>query len=198
MFTGIIEALGAVAAIDSEAAHWRLSITAPDIFTRLPVGSSVACSGACLTITGTTEQAFQVDVSRETLDCTAIGDWQVGSTVALERAMTPQSRFDGHIVMGHVDGVADLIAIEEAGASRALTLRAPAALSRFIAAKGSIALDGVALTVNDVKGDFFDIMIIPHTLGVLKWDRLELGRRFNMEVDLIARYVARLLERREQ
>ena len=198
MFTGIIEALGEIAAIKAEQAHWRMSITAPDMFMALPIGASVACAGACLTIAGKQGRSFQVDVSRETWERTAISDWQIGAAIPLERAMTPQSRFDGHILTGHVDGVAELVSVEEVGESRALTLRAPRGLSRFIAAKGSIALDGVSLTVNLVKDDFFDMMIIPHTLNVLQWDALELGRRFNMEVDLIARYVARLLERKDR
>lgn len=194
MFTGIIQTVGQVAAIDRRGADARLRIAGlplPDG----ALGESIAVSGVCLTVVEFTTAGFAADVSAETLACTTLGNWSVGQRVNLERALAVGERLGGHIVSGHVDGVGEVVSRQTDGRSQRFTLRAPAALARYIAAKGSITVDGVSLTVNTVSGSDFGVNIVPHTLTHTSLDALRAGSRVNLEVDLLARYLERLLGR---
>ena len=192
MFTGIVQTRGTVARVDTRGGDGQLTIDAPDLG-EFRLGDSISVSGACLTAVGRTSGGFVADVSRETLDCTTLGALEAGSTVNLELSLTPASALGGHLVTGHVDGVGELVSQEEDARSRRLRLRAPAGLDRYIAAKGSVCVDGVSLTVNEVEGREFGVNIIPHTAEVTTLGAARPGSRFNLEVDLIARYVERLL-----
>ena len=193
MFSGIVTDVGRVRAIAAApAGGLRLEIaTAYDTGT-VALGASIACSGPCLTVVDKGAGWFAVDVSRETADRTTLGDWRAGSGVNLERALALGDELGGHLVTGHIDGVAVVEAAETEGESLRLTIRCPADLARFVASKGSVALDGVSLTVNEVAGDTFGINLIPHTLAQTTFRGCAAGRRLNLEVDLIARYLARL------
>ena len=193
MFTGIVTDVGQVREIaDAPGGGHRLAIdTAYDTGT-MALGASIACSGPCLTVVDKGPGWFAVDVSRETADCTTLGDWRAGTRVNLERALCLGDELGGHLVTGHIDGVAVLESAEPEGDSLRLAARCPAALSRFVASKGSVALDGVSLTVNEVADDVFGINLIPHTLAETNFGDCAAGRRLNLEVDLIARYLARL------
>ena len=193
MFSGIVTDVGRVRAMaDAPAGGLRLEIaTAYDTGT-IALGASIACSGPCLTVVGKGAGWFAVDVSRETADRTTLGEWREGSGVNLERALALGDELGGHLVTGHIDGVAAVEAAEPEGESLRLTIRCPADLSRFVASKGSVALDGVSLTVNEVDSDTFGINLIPHTLAQTTLQGCTAGRRLNLEVDLIARYLARL------
>ncbi len=198
MFTGIVNDLGGVLQVVQKAEGLRrLTIKCgydPDM---IDIGASIACSGICLTVVarGRTRQRrfFAVDAAAETLRVTTAGAWQRGTVLNLERPLRVGDELGGHMVSGHVDGVAELIAREDLPDMARLFLQAPAELARFIAPKGSVALDGVSLTVNEVKGDRFSVLIIPHTLKVTTFGKLGVGARLNLEVDLMARYAARLL-----
>lgn len=197
MFTGIIQAVGRVAAIERRGADARLHIAGlplPDGALGA-LGESIAVSGVCLTAVAFSADGFAADVSGETLACTTLGDWTVGQAVNLERALAVGDRLGGHIVSGHVDGVGEVVSRRPDGRSERFTLRAPAALARYIAAKGSITVDGVSLTVNTVAGAEFGVNIVPHTLAHTSLDALRAGSRVNLEVDLLARYLERLLGR---
>jgi len=194
MFTGIIQTVGQVAAIDRRGGDARLHIAGlplPDG----ALGESIAVSGVCLTAVEFTGDGFVADVSAETLACTTLGAWSVGQRVNLERALAVGERLGGHIVSGHVDGVGEVVLRQTDGRSQRFTLRAPALLARYIAAKGSITVDGVSLTVNTVNGTEFGVNIVPHTLTHTSLDALRAGSRMNLEVDLLARYLERLLGR---
>ena len=193
MFSGIVTDVGRVRAIaDAPAGGLRLEIgTAYDTDT-VALGASIACSGPCLTVVDKAPGWFAVDVSRETADRTTLGDWRAGTGVNLERALALGDELGGHLVTGHIDGVALVEGAAPEGDSLRLTIRCPAELSRFVASKGSVALDGVSLTVNEVDGDVFGINLIPHTLAETTFRECAAGRRLNLEVDLIARYLARL------
>ncbi len=197
MFTGIITAIGRLASLRplGNGADMRLVIATPwpDIATA-PLGASIACSGVCLTVVERDADSFTVEASAETLSKTTLGAWREGGRINLERALKMGDELGGHIVSGHVDGVGALISKRPENASLRLTFRAPAALARFIAAKGSIAIDGVSLTVNEVAGDTFGVNIIPHTAGATTLGALEAGDPVNLEIDMLARYVARLAE----
>ena len=194
MFTGIIQTVGRVAAIDRRGADARLRIVGLSLPDGTP-GESIAVSGVCLTAVEFIEDGFVADVSAETLACTTLGAWSVGQRVNLERALAVGERLGGHIVSGHVDGVGELVSRHADGRSQRFVLRAPAALARYIAAKGSITVDGVSLTVNTVSGAEFGVNIVPHTLTHTSLDALRAGSRVNLEVDLLARYLERLLGR---
>ena len=155
-------------------------------------------SGICLTVVELGIDSFTADVSRETLDCTTMRDWREGDRVNLEKALTPESRLGGHIVSGHVDGVAVLSGRSGDARSERLVFNAPAQLSRYIAHKGSVCIDGVSLTVNEVEGDRFDVNIIPHTAKVTTLGEFRTGRRVNIEVDVISRYLERLINAGEK
>ena len=193
MFSGIVTDVGCVRSVaETAGGGHRLEIgTAYDTGT-IALGASIACSGPCLTVVDKGPGWFAVDVSRETADRTTLGDWREGSGVNLERALALGDELGGHLVTGHIDGVALVEGAAPEGESLRLTIRCPAEFSRFVASKGSVALDGVSLTVNEVEGDVFGINLIPHTLVETTFQECAAGRRLNLEVDLIARYLARL------
>jgi riboflavin synthase len=194
MFTGIITDVGEVIAREGGCFTIR-STYAPE---SICVGASIACDGCCLTATLIRPtrhgSLFTVDVSNETLSKTTLGDWQPGRRINLERSLKVGAEFGGHIVLGHIDGVARIIDIRTDGESRRLTFTGPAPLAPLIAAKGSVSLDGTSLTVNETEGDRFGVNLIPHTLTVTTWQSKKPGDRVNLEVDSLARYVARLME----
>lgn len=197
MFTGIVTALGTVRSVSpiGDGKDMRLVIAAPWRDTAsIAIGASIACSGCCLTATEVGPDWFAADASKETLVCTTLGSWQAGSRVNLERSLRLGDELGGHIVSGHVDGVGTaLSATPENGSTRWL-FRVPHALARFIAVKGSVAVDGVSLTVNEVDGDTFGVNVIPHTESVTGFGTLKPGVAVNIEIDMLARYVARLAE----
>ena len=194
MFTGIIAATGKVRKLESRGGDWRLDVASDHLdFSDVALGDSIAVSGTCLTVISFTDNSFVADVSNETMRCTSLGSLQQGSLVNLEKAMTPSSRLGGHIVSGHVDGLAELLSIEDDGRSAKLSYQVPEDLSRYIAAKGSVCLDGVSLTVNEVEGSRFTVNIIPHTAERTTIHLYRPGQKVNLEVDVISRYLERLL-----
>ena len=194
MFTGLIQAIGKISAIEKSGADQRIEIYSEKLdFAKVKIGDSISVNGVCLTVTDLGDRRFSVDVSGETLSCTTMGELGTGHEVNLEQSLTPSSRLGGHFVSGHVDGVGLIEARREAGRSIRFTVSAPGALARYIAAKGSICMDGVSLTVNHVTGHKFDVNIIPHTLQETIIKHYKAGSRVNLEVDLIARYLERLL-----
>ena len=195
MFTGLIRAVGALAEIEARGGDVRLRIgRAVDIIAGLAPGASIAVNGACLTATTYTADGFWADVSRETLDCTTLGDLKPGAAVNLEPALRPIDPLGGHLVSGHVDGIGRLVDQRPDGRSFRLRFEAPAALARYIAAKGSICIDGISLTVNAVSGSLFEVNVIPHTRERTTLGHYRPGQRVNLEVDLLARYLERLMQ----
>lgn len=195
MFTGIITDLGKVTSVENRGDR-RLAITTRWSMADVAMGASIACSGVCLTVVEKGEGWFAVDVSAETLACTTVGEWKAGTTVNLERALRMGDELGGHIVSGHVDGLARVISIEKIGDSHGFVFEAPTALAPFIAAKGSVALDGISLTVNSVDATRFTVNIIPHTWQETTVHTLTPGSRVNLEIDMLARYVSRMMEAR--
>jgi riboflavin synthase len=199
MFTGIISDVGEVLAVEERAQGLRrLTIGCGYDRASIALGASIACAGACLTAVATGSldgrTTFAVDAAAETLAVTTAGRWKMGTRINLERALRMGDELGGHLVAGHVDGVAEVLAREDLPDMARMTLRAPAPLARFIAAKGSVALDGVSLTVNAVDKDTFSVLIIPHTLAVTTLAATRPGDALNLEIDLMARYAARLIE----
>jgi riboflavin synthase len=195
MFTGIIESLGSVSRTESRGGDTRLQLTSEQLdFSDVKLGDSIAVSGACLTVVAFDENSFAADVSNETLRCTSLGKLKAGDSVNLEKAMLPTTRFGGHMVSGHVDGLAELVDISDEGRSKVLTYRVPKDLTRYIAAKGSVCLDGVSLTVNSVDSDLFTVNIIPHTMEQTTMQFYSPGQQVNLEVDVVSRYLERLLD----
>jgi riboflavin synthase len=200
MFTGIVTDIGEVVAVEPRAEGLaRLKIACRYDPDTIDVGASIACSGVCLTVIGRGRDGnrgwFAVDAAAETLRVTTIGGWQRGTRVNLERALKVGDELGGHIVAGHADGLAQVLRREDLTDMARFTFRAPAELARFVAPKGSVALDGVSLTVNEAAQDTFSVLIIPHTLEVTTLAALAVGDTVNLEVDLMARYAARLMER---
>jgi riboflavin synthase len=214
MFTGIVTAVGEVVeASMSGQTLKRMAIASPYPADGIAIGASIACAGVCLTVTGLSARkdgkrgaVFHVEAAAETLSKTLIGTWQVGTAVNLERSLKIGDELGGHLVTGHVDGVADIIGHEPItpdaddpwGATARFHIRAPGALAGFIATKGSVCLDGTSLTVNTVDGDVFSVLLIPHSLSVTTWRERKAGDRLHLEIDLMARYAARLAEARAQ
>lgn len=201
MFTGIVTDVGEVRSVKPRAdSLHRITVACSYPRAVLAEGVSIACSGVCMTVVGAGAEEgrrwFAVDAAAETLALTTVGRWRHGTRVNLERALKIGDEMGGHIVSGHVDGLANVIAREDMTEMSRLVLRAPAALARFIATKGSVALDGISLTVNAVEADTFSVLIIPHTLKVTTLGALRAGEDVNLEVDQMARYAARLLEKR--
>jgi riboflavin synthase len=199
VFTGIVSDIGDVLDVSEQAEGLRrLAIGCGYDPERIDIGASIACSGICLTVVARGREAgraaFSVDAAAETLRVTTAGAWRQGTKLNLERSLRLGDELGGHLVTGHVDGIAELLARDELPEIARLSLRAPAALARFIAPKGSVALDGVSLTVNEVDDDRFSVVIIPHTLKVTTFGALRSGARLNLEIDLMARYAARLLQ----
>jgi riboflavin synthase len=192
MFTGIVTDVGRVRRVARGDGRELTIATAFDT-AKIALGASIACSGVCLTVVAVEPGAFAVQVSPETLSCSTLGDWGEGTAVNLEASLRLGDELGGHLVLGHVDGVARLLERRPVADSTRFLLEAPAELAPFIAPKGSIALDGVSLTVNEVAGSRFGVNIIPHTLSHTSFATAAPGQRMNLEVDLIARYVGRLL-----
>jgi riboflavin synthase len=196
MFTGIVTDVGKVRHIEKRGDTHLVIATAYDV-SEIDMGASIACPGACMTVVdkgNAKDRWFAVTVSAESLSKTTMGEWKVGDPVNLERPMRVGDELGGHIVTGHVDGIAEIVGMKPEGESTRVMLQAPVALARFIAPKGSIALDGVSLTVNEVDGTRFGVNIIPHTSKVTTFGRQKPGAKVNLEVDLMARYVARLVK----
>lgn len=193
MFTGIIQAVGQIERIETVGEDARLDIAVGDLdMSDVALGDSIAVNGVCLTVVEFDNSSFQVHVSKETLSCTVGLD--TPKAVNLEKAMQLTDRLGGHLVSGHVDGVGQVVKFDKLGDCMQLVIRAPHAISRYIAVKGSIAVDGVSLTVNSIDGDVFSINLIPHTLEVTTLKLLGIGSRVNLEIDLIARYVERMAQ----
>ena len=193
MFTGIITGIGEVVSVDKRG-DTRFEIAADYATGSIAIGASIACAGCCLTVVAKTPASFSVDVSAETVSKTTLGRWQRGTRVNLERALRLGEELGGHIVSGHVDGVGEILSIRAGGDSKRFRFRVPPGLARFIAGKGSVTLDGTSLTVNEVEADTFGVNIIPHTLAVTTWGHVNPGDPVNVEIDMLARYVARLAE----
>lgn len=198
MFTGIVTDVGEVLAVRPRAEGLtRLKIACSYPRASIVDGASIACNGVCMTVVGAGEEErtwFAVDAAAETLAVTTVGTWRAGDKINLERALKIGDELGGHIVAAHVDGVADVVERQDMSDMARFALRVPKALARFVAPKGSVALDGVSLTVNEVANDTFSVLIIPHTLTVTTLGSLQAGSRLNIEVDLMARYAARLLQ----
>jgi riboflavin synthase len=193
MFTGIITAIGTVASRTETGGELTLAITCPWDAGALTIGESIACSGVCLTVVAAEKKTFTVQLSQETVNRSAAHLWDVGAKLNLERAMCVGDRLGGHIVSGHVDGLAKIISIEPSGGSHVVMLEAPKELAKYVAAKGSVTLDGISLTVNTVETQHFTVNIIPHTWNFTTLGARKAGDSVNLEIDMIARYVERLM-----
>ena len=197
MFTGIITDVGEVRSVERQG-DTRFVIATAFATDDIAIGASICCHGACLTVVDRGPDWFAVDVSAETLSRTVLGAWRTGAKVNLERALKVGDELGGHIVAGHVDGVAAVVACRPEGDSLRLTVEPPAALARFIAAKGSVTLNGASLTVNEVEGGRFGVNLIPHTRARTSFGSVREGDGLNLEIDVLARYVARLEEARQE
>ncbi len=193
MFTGIITNVGTIEALEKRGDLRARIKTGYDTGT-IDLGASIASDGVCLTVVDLGPGWYDVDISEETVSKTNVGGWTVGKSVNLERALKVGDELGGHIVSGHVDGVAEIVAMTPEGDSTRFTFKAPDALARYIAPKGSVALNGTSLTVNEVDGATFGVNIIPHTQEVTTWGEAKVGDLVNLEIDTLARYVARLQE----
>lgn len=194
MFTGIIETVGTISAMQVQGEDRRVTVHSPGLdMGDVALGDSIAVNGVCLTAVTLGDQDFSADVSNETLNNTAFSQLAIGSRVNLEKALTPSTRLGGHLVSGHVDGVGEVLQRYQDGRSLRFRIQAPNELARYIARKGSIAIDGVSLTVNDVTGAEFILNIVPHTLAETTLQDCQVGQKVNLEVDLIARYLERLM-----
>ncbi|WP_298562610.1 riboflavin synthase [uncultured Aliiroseovarius sp.] len=193
MFTGIITDVGRVEALE-QAGDMRARIVTAYDTAGIDLGASIASDGVCLTVVALGDNWYDVDISAETVSKTNLDDWTVGRRVNLERALKVGDELGGHIVSGHVDGVAEIVSMHVEGDSTRVRFRAPSELARFIAPKGSVALNGTSLTVNEVEGDEFGVNLISHTKEVTNWGQAQVGDRINLEIDTLARYVARLAD----
>lgn len=194
MFTGIVTDIGEVLSVDEDALDRTIKIKTSFDMHSVEIGASIACSGCCLTVTAKGDDWFDVQVSNETLSKTNIGSWQKGSKINLERSLKMGDELGGHMVTGHIDGLAKLEALEQVAGSHKLTFKVPGNFAKYIAQKGSITLDGISLTVNEVDGTQFSVNIIPHTWAVTTFASLKVGDSVHMEVDIMARYIQRALE----
>jgi riboflavin synthase len=198
MFTGLIEGVGQVLALEPRGGDLRLRIAVGSLpFADVSLGESIAVSGVCLTVIEFDATSFAADASTETLALTTLGELAVGHAVNLERAMRPTDRLGGHLVSGHVDGLGRVLSVHEDGRAQRWRFAAPARLLKYIATKGSICVDGVSLTVNAVDAEGFEVALIPHTVSQTAFATTQVGAAVNLEVDLVARYVERLLSARE-
>ncbi len=194
MFTGIIEAVGTIAGLESRGRDLRVAVTTGKLdLSDVKLGDSIAVNGICLTAVALPGNGFVADVSAETLERSTFASLQSGRRVNLEKALTPTTRLGGHLVSGHVDGIGEVIERRNEGRSVRFRIKAPDELARYIATKGSITVDGISLTVNGVSGAVFELNLVPHTLQETTMDSFVDGHRVNLEVDLIARYLERLL-----
>ena len=194
MFTGIIQALGNIKTINKLGGDIRLRVATNNLdLSDVQLGDSIAVNGVCLTAVELTKDSFTADVSNETLTCTTFGKLNIGMEVNLEKALTPMTRLGGHLVSGHVDGIGKIIERYDDGRSERFVIEAPAELAKYIATKGSICVNGISLTVNDVDGSSFSLNIVPHTLQKTTMNGYQKGTLVNLEVDVIARYLERLM-----
>ena len=193
MFTGLVEEVGRVADVVVDGERARLVISAPGVVDDLPLGASVAVDGVCVTATDVDAEGFAVDLMRETMRVTALGRLDAGVRVNLERAMKVGDRLGGHLVQGHVDGIGEVIGVEDVPGTRTLRFRIPVDLTRYLVMKGSVCVNGVSLTVADVQDDVIAIGLIPHTLAATNLGDLTVGSTVNLEVDVVAKYVERML-----
>ena len=194
MFTGLVQGIGRVRAIEPRGGDVTLVFDSGHVpLDDLERGGSVGVSGVCLTATRLEQSSFAADVSRETLSLTTLGEWQIGTRVNLEKALRAGQALGGHYVTGHVDGVGHVLACHDDGRSVRVEFGVPPELARYVARKGSICIDGVSLTVNGAEGDRFDVNLVPHTLEVTTLGQLQPGSRVNLEVDIIARYLERMM-----
>ena len=196
MFTGIVTDLGRVKKIE-KAGDTRFEFETSYDMNTVDIGASIACNGACMTVIEKGEGWFAITASGESVNTTTMGSWEVGSEVNFERACKVGDELGGHIVSGHVDGVAEIVSIVEEGDSHRFKFKSPQNLKNFIAPKGSVTLNGISLTVNEVEDDVFGINVIPHTMEVTNLGTAKTGDMVNLEIDMLARYVARLLEKDE-
>ncbi|WP_455203847.1 riboflavin synthase [Kaarinaea lacus] len=194
MFTGIIQAVGKIASLEPRGGDVRVAVASDKLpLDDVALGDSICVNGVCLTAVEKSERGFKADVSNETLSRTTLADLSQGSRVNLELALTPSTRLGGHFLSGHVDGVGEVVKRWSDGRSERFTIKAPASLAKYIAEKGSIGVDGISLTVNKVSGVDFELNIVPHTLQETTMGDFHAGRKVNLEVDIIARYLERLL-----
>ena len=199
MFTGIITDIGEIVSLEDHGSAKRIAIACGYPLDSIAIGASIANAGVCLTVTtltarGNKDTVFTIDASSETIERTTMTAWQVGDRVNLERALRIGDELGGHIVSGHVDGVAEIVSRKDQDGTSHFIFRVPKELSKFIAQKGSVALNGTSLTVNHVEGDDFSVMMIPHTLAVTTWGDAKVGDKVNIEIDTMARYAARLAD----
>lgn len=194
MFTGIVRAIGTVRDLSPSRGETRFEIATPLDISATPMGASISCSGCCLTVIEKGPDWFAVEVSAETLSKTTLGYWQAGAKINLEPSLKMGDELGGHIVTGHVDGLAEVVDILPDGGSHRFRFRVPDEFAAFIAPKGSVALDGVSLTVNEVQGSIFGVNIIPHTWDHTIFSTLRPGNRLNLEIDPLARYLRRMLD----
>jgi len=195
MFTGIIQATGTIADLQEKGGDIAMAVNTGKLdMSDIELGDSIAVNGVCLTVVERSESSFTADVSRETLSLTSLAEISTGSKVNLEKALTLQTRLGGHLVSGHVDGLGEVLARKNDGRSEHFTIKVPDDLAKYIAAKGSITIDGVSLTVNRVDGSNFEINIVPHTLQETIIEQYQPGTKINLEVDVVARYLERLIQ----
>ena len=194
MFTGIITDIGRIASVDETRGDKRFAIYTNFDLETVDIGASIACSGCCLTVVKKIDDMFFVDVSSETLSKTNLGSWQDADRVNLERALKMGDELGGHIVSGHIDGLAECVSIAPEGDSHRLVFKTPKGMDKMVAPKGSVTLDGISLTVNEVVGDTFGVNIIPHTWDKTTLGRVKIGDDIHFEADMLARYVARYIE----
>lgn len=199
MFTGIVEAVGTLSAMTPKGGDMSITVTCHDLdMSDVKLGDSIATNGICLTVVAMTDNSYSADLSLETLDKSAFAGYQIGDKLNLEKAMLPSTRFGGHIVSGHVDGVGEIIERHSVGRAIEYWVACPAAISKYIAEKGSITVDGISLTVNALRDDAFKLTIVPHTSGQTTIDDFSVGKQVNLEVDVLARYMERLLHSQTQ
>ncbi|GAB4068880.1 riboflavin synthase [Ancylobacter sonchi] len=194
MFTGIVSDIGEVVSVERRNDVRRLTVRTAYDTAGIDLGASIACAGVCLTVVATQPDSFAVEAAPETLALTTVAHWGEGARINLERALKIGDELGGHIVQGHVDGQAEVVAREDLGETTRFTFAAPRELAPFIATKGSVTLDGTSLTVNTVDGERFTCLLIPHTLSHTTWGAVQPGDKVNIEVDMMARYAARLAE----
>ena len=196
MFTGIVTDIGEIVSVDEggKSGDRRFVVATRHDLAAVPIGASIACSGCCLTVVEKSAGKFAVDVSAESLSKTHLGVWKTGSKLNLELSLKLGDELGGHLVYGHVDGVGKIVAMTPVGGSMRFDFEAPGDVARFVAPKGSVTIDGISLTVNEVDGNRFSVNVIPHTQAVTTLGQAKVGQQVNLEVDMLARYVARLLE----
>ncbi|WP_394247888.1 riboflavin synthase [Vibrio profundi] len=199
MFTGIVEAVGTLKAISPRGEDITITVSAENLdMSDVKLGDSIATNGVCLTVVEFNENSYSADLSLETLKRTGFVDYQAGDKVNLEKAMLPTTRFGGHIVSGHVDGVGEIIERNQVGRAVEFWVEMPSELSKYVAQKGSITVDGISLTVNDLRKNAFKLTIVPHTSSETTIDQFQVGRKVNLEVDVLARYMERLLQGQQE